>query len=85
MDFQEFPKALYKGDECAVVDDADAENAARADGFVFAGESPAVVESTSGPKEITADELRAQLDAAGIAYDKRWGVAKLAEALKGAA
>ena len=35
--------------------------------------------------EETADSLRAKLDAACIAYDKRWGLAKLAEALKGAA
>ena len=36
---QEFPKALYRGDECRVVDGADQEAEARADGFRFWADS----------------------------------------------
>lgn len=38
--------------------------------------------SEEGPSK---DDLIAQLDAAGVEYDKRWGVKRLAEALDGAA
>lgn len=33
------------------------------------------------PVEETVDTLRAKLDAAGVAYDKRWGIDKLKAAL----
>lgn len=36
---------------------------------------------TDGDGEISADEARQRLDALGVAYDKRWGVAKLRAAL----
>lgn len=35
MDFQEFPKALYREAECLIVADAHEEEAARAGGFRF--------------------------------------------------
>ena len=35
MDFQEFPKALTRGDELRIVADSAGEEAARADGFRF--------------------------------------------------
>lgn len=47
------------------------------------GYSPALVEEAdANPSEDdgqghTVESVRAQLDAAGIAYDKRWGLAKL--------
>lgn len=38
-----------------------------------------------GDEGLSKDELIERLDAAGVEYDKRWGVKKLAEALDGAA
>jgi hypothetical protein len=45
-----------------------------------AGYGPAWVAPTE-PEALTVEELRAKLDAAGIEYDKRWGVEKLKAAL----
>lgn len=41
------------------------------------------VKSFEEVKEETMESLRESLDAKGIAYDKRWGIAKLKEALNG--
>jgi len=38
-DIQEFPKALYRGDELRIVADAAEEAAARDEGFAMAGEA----------------------------------------------
>lgn len=80
--FQEFPKALYMGGDpagaSAVVADSEQEAAKRAEGFCMVGEQSKRDERDDEP---TAESLRAQLDAAGIAYDKRWGVKKLQELL----
>ena len=77
--FIEYPKALYlNGDSQAeevLVKDAEEEAAKRAEGFRVYGE---VQEQ---PGEETAESLRVKLDAAGIEYDKRWGIAKLKAAL----
>ena len=35
MEFQEYPKALYLGEECRIVDGAAGEAVARAEGFRF--------------------------------------------------
>lgn len=76
----EYPKALYMGGEpageSAVVQDAEQEAAKREAGFRMIGEAAPSDESAE-----TVETLRAELDAAGIEYDKRWGVAKLKAAL----
>lgn len=62
---------------------------AKAGGFALANdeaEHKALSEAGYEPKfvavaEPTVEELRAKLDAAGIEYDKRWGVEKLKAAL----
>lgn len=78
MDFQEFPKALYKGEELAIVETADQEQAKRADGFRFWSDpEPEADPSESDASGHTVESVRAQLDAAGIAYDKRLGLSKL--------
>lgn len=81
MDFQEYPKALYLGDECRIVDDAAGEAVARAEGFRFCADAgqkeasaAAADEAPAGP---TVEAVRAQLDAAGIEYDGRMGLKKL--------
>jgi hypothetical protein len=90
--FQEFPKHLTRGEEYRVVDDADGEAAARADGFRFWSDPPEVETKTyadgteaagpgplpdESPAEPTVESVRAQLDAAGIDYDGRMGLKKL--------
>lgn len=67
----------------AVANDEAEHKALSACGYepAFAG----VPDPSNQATEETADSLRAKLDVAGIAYDKRWGAAKLADALKGAA
>lgn len=49
------------------------------DGTQVTGVAPLPDES---PTEPTVETLRAQLDAKGIAYDNRWGVKRLSEALE---
>lgn len=83
----EFPKALYRGDECLIVEDKDQEAAARVGGFRFWSDpddeerAPEQAPESSGDA-VTVEGLRAMLDAAGIAYDRRWGVEKLQAALQ---
>jgi hypothetical protein len=79
----EYPKALYlRGwddlDAMVTVQDAAGEATARADGYRMLSEPSA---EAAPPDDREA--LHAALDAAGVDYDKRWGVAKL-RALLGA-
>ena len=43
--------------------------------------APASAEGEKKPEDLTVDELKAKLDELGAEYDKRWGKAKLLEAL----
>jgi hypothetical protein len=88
MQMQEYPKALYlRGwddlDASVTVRDAAEEAAARAQGYRMLSE-PAPVDADGDGTE-SAAELRAALDAKGVAYDRRWGVARLRAALDAAA
>lgn len=76
MDFQEFPKCLYRGDEPLIVANEHEEAAARSGGFRFWSDADAPAEAPE-----TVESLRAKLDALGIKYDQRFGVAKLAALL----
>lgn len=74
--FQEFPKWKYHdAHEAVVVQDADAEKA------LGPGWRDSPVAQDQEPAEPTVESLRAELDAKGIAYDKRWGLARLQAAL----
>jgi hypothetical protein len=57
----------------------------RAAGWVddAAEEVTTAPEKPAEPASDSAETLRAALEKAGIEYDKRWGVAKLTQALKG--
>lgn len=80
MSFQEFPKWKYHPQhEPVVVDDADAEKAL-GDGW---GDSPVFVAVAADAPAETVESLRAELDSKGIAYDNRWGIKRLKDALHG--
>ena len=77
MDFQEFPKMLYRSlDDWIVVEDAADEAAKRADGYAEVG---AAVYAESDEKAA----LQSKCAAAGVQFDGRWGAAKLKQALEG--
>lgn len=81
MEFQEYPKALYLGDECRIVDDAAGEAMARAEGFRFCSDAEqqeaSAAAADEAPAKPTVESVRAQLDAAGVEYDGRMGLKKL--------
>lgn len=74
---QEFPKALYpNGDAAAavrIVVDAEAEAAARDEGF------DDVREQAGAPAELDAEALMTEAEELGVKVDKRWSVKRLAE------
>lgn len=80
MDFQEFPKSLYmSGDtaaETVVVFNSEQEDAKRSEGFLMASEKDDEAE-----KGDELADLRQALTAAGIEFDKRWGIKRLQELL----
>lgn len=49
MDFQEYPKALYLGEECRIVDGAAGEAVARAEGFRFCSDAEDDAEDDAEP------------------------------------
>lgn len=86
MEFQEYPKSLYMGGDCeaehVIVGSGDEEDAKRACGFLTFAEKYEADQKEADPAEAdgaghTVESVRASLDAAGIAYDKRLGLAKL--------
>lgn len=84
--FHEYPKALYlRGwedlDATVVVANAAEEADARARGYRMLSEP---VVDANGDGVESAAELRAALDAKGVEYDRRWGVARLRAALDAA-
>lgn len=66
-----YPTQFHVGDECP----PELEAGARASGALAEGKP------TGGPGPDEKAVLIAKLEAAGIAFDKRWGVDKLAAAL----
>ncbi len=66
-----YPTDFAVGDECP----PELEPGARAMGALLEGKSPAGSDSDEKPA------LIAKLEAAGVAFDKRWGVEKLVAAL----
>ena len=83
--FQKYPMSLYlRGDALAdhvIVTSEEEEAAKRAEGFKGAWEpqekEPDADHAESDGAGHTVESVRAQLDALGIAYDKRLGLAKL--------
>lgn len=79
MEFQEFPKALYLGDEyegeCVIVADAAEESERRAAGYHGFGE-PWDDPRKDDPAERAA--LVAEAESLGIAVDGRWGDKRIA-------
>lgn len=66
-----YPTEFAAGDDCP----PELEAGARASGALADGKS------SGGPDQEEKAELIAKLEAAGITFDKRWGVDKLAAAL----
>ncbi|MCP1679416.1 hypothetical protein [Kerstersia gyiorum] len=50
MQFQEYPKALYRGEEFCTVPDAPTEQERRADGWHSYGQEPAAASDTDKPR-----------------------------------
>lgn len=85
--FHEYPKSLYlRGwDDLSahvIVADAEAEAEARKAGYRMLSDVPG---DADGDGVATKDELLAEAERLGVAVDKRWGVARLRDALAEAA
>ncbi len=83
--FQEYPKALYRGDEFMTVPGKDAESEMRAQGWHDYGH-PAI-QAAEGPAQDAKDEkadLLAKAKAIGIEAKGTWGVQKLKDAIQAA-
>lgn len=83
MDYQEYPKALYKGDttNCVIAVDQDDEDAQREAGYVDAAEitaRDAVTTSTADDTVTDMDVLLAEAAELGIKVDSRWRASRLA-------
>lgn len=83
--FYEYPKALYEAGDAGrvlvIVDGPEAEAVQREQGFRMIGdpapEVPAAPVAEPADDGVTVESVRSQLDALGIEYDKRLGLAKL--------
>ena len=53
--YQEYPKCLTRGEEARIVMDAEQEQAARADGFVFHADKPVVADEAPKRRGKRAD------------------------------
>ena len=83
MEYQEYPKALYKGDtsNCVIVVDQDDEAAQRDAGYVDAAEITASGATSTGATYDTVtdmDVLLAEAAELGIKVDSRWRANRLA-------
>ena len=88
--FQEYPKSLYlRGwDDLSahvIVQDGAAETEARKAGYRMLTDPPALAPDTDGDGAESKAELLAEADRLGVTVDRRWGVARLREALAEAA
>lgn len=83
--FQEYPKALYRGEEFTTVAGKEEEAAMRGDGWHDHGAAPiqAAESETQETKDEKAD-LLAKAKALGIDAKGTWGVQKLQEAIQAA-
>ncbi len=72
-----YPLNMTDGNGFAVANNAEEHKRLTAMGY-----GPGLSAETEVEAAETVESLRAKLDAAGIAYDKRWGLAKLQDAAK---
>lgn len=83
--FHEYPKAMYRHGVYRQVLDADGEQAAMADGWLdYYADQERVGAEQQEPAAGSADDiegLRKAAEAAGVKVDKRWGAAKVRDAI----
>lgn len=85
----EYPKALYlRGWDdlaaCVTVKNRAEEQEARGAGYRMLSDPAPVAHDADGDGAVSRAEAIAALDAAGIAHDRRWGLARLRAALDAA-
>lgn len=83
--FQEYPKALYRGEEFTTVPDKDTEAEMRAQGWHDYGQAP--IQAAENPDLDAKDEkteLLAKAKEMGIDAKGTWGVQKLKDAIQAA-
>lgn len=83
--FQEYPKALYRGEEFTTVADKDEEESMRGAGWHDHGAEP-IQAAESGSQDAKDDraELLAKAKDLGIDVKGNWGVQKLRDAIQAA-
>lgn len=81
MDFQEYPKALYLAGQQIVVDDAEQEEAARADGYDdwHADHARTTGAADDEPEALDRDALKARAAELGLEHPRNISTEKLAE------
>ncbi len=88
MEFQEYPKALYLAGQQMLVDDAEQEEAARADGYDdwHADHARTTGETEAKPDDepLDRDALKARAAELGLDYARNISTEKLAELVAGA-
>lgn len=80
MEFNEYPKALYKAGAYAEVQDAAEEDAKRADGFTdWQADQDAMAPADEASDGLTRDEMKARAKDLGLAFKHNISNAALAE------
>lgn len=81
MEFHEYPKALYLAGQQLVVDNAEQEDAARADGYDdwHADHARMTSQADEQPEELDRDALKARAAELGIEHPKNISTEKLAD------